>query len=346
MKKQILIRKMAISASIVLVASIVVLLAQFPYRHLHYKKRLKALNNHENLLISESLRYLDETAKRINNLPVDAKIIGDIQSYFLHKGDNPKLYLWMNDTQGNFLVGIPSSAFKRLNQMFDKYKHLIEKDDHYVSRNDFIINAISKYNKLKFSESNTEPILKLLESAPQWYDEKPYEHLLSKTVTDKSGRIIGEIYLKIDDEINRNLYQSRAMVELNDLYSALNPVFGSLIFFSAMFLWLLLPTWVYMDAKERDVKSPILWVVITVISTIWGLAIYLIIRPDKIKTLLCPKCKNELNGTRAFCPHCGLDLSNILCPQCQYPLKPEWSFCPSCRAEIKRDRTKTGEKPK
>jgi predicted amidophosphoribosyltransferase len=55
-----------------------------------------------------------------------------------------------------------------------------------------------------------------------------------------------------------------------------------------------------------------------------------------MKSLHCPKCENQLNGSGAFCPHCGFDLSSTYCPQCQYPVKPEWAFCPNCRAEMKQ----------
>jgi len=336
MQRQILIRKMALSASIVLTASIIILVLQFPYRHWQHKKHLKILSRHENQLIEHFQNYLDETAGKINSRPVNAKIISDIQSYILLQNDNPKLFLWMNDTNGNFVMGVPSIAFDQLNHIFNKYQHLIEKDDRYFSRNDFMIKAINKYSKLNFSNSDADPVLDLLKPGPHWYDEKPYEYLFTKPVTNTSGQIIGELYLKIDDEKNSSIYRSRFSHEMNDLYSVLNPVIGFFIFISAVLLWLLLPSWVYIDARERDVKYPILWVVITVVSTVWGFAIYLIIRPTKTKTLLCPECKNELNGIKAFCPHCGLDLSNILCPECQYPLKPEWAFCPSCRAEIKQ----------
>jgi predicted amidophosphoribosyltransferase len=107
----------------------------------------------------------------------------------------------------------------------------------------------------------------------------------------------------------------------------------------------MLPTWVYIDAQQRDLSNPGLWAFITLISLIFGLAIYLITRPSALKSLTCPKCENALNGG-AFCPHCGFDLSSTYCPQCQYPIKPEWAFCPNCRSELQEKKQVESKRPK
>jgi predicted amidophosphoribosyltransferase len=82
------------------------------------------------------------------------------------------------------------------------------------------------------------------------------------------------------------------------------------------------------------VRRAWLFAFLTVISSLVGLVVYLIARPEDGKTLTCPGCGREVNGG-AFCPHCGRDLSAAFCATCRYPLKPEWAFCPSCRTEIK-----------
>jgi hypothetical protein len=99
-------------------------------------------------------------------------------------------------------------------------------------------------------------------------------------------------------------------------------------------LWVLLPTWVYVDARERGVRRAPLFAFLTVISSLVGLVVYLIARPEELKRLTCPGCAREVNGG-AFCPHCGRDLSSAICSACRYPLKPDWAFCPACRNEIK-----------
>ena len=99
-------------------------------------------------------------------------------------------------------------------------------------------------------------------------------------------------------------------------------------------VWVLLPTWVYVDARDRGMRRAPLFAFLTVLSSLVGLVVYLISRPEDARTLACPGCAHELNGG-AFCPHFGRDLSASFCPACRYPLKPEWAFCPACRTETK-----------
>ncbi len=143
-----------------------------------------------------------------------------------------------------------------------------------------------------------------------------------------------KIKMIVNDYANRKMYYDRNMLEEEDLYSVLNPIFGILSVLSGLFLWFLLPTWVYSDAQERDVKNPEIWAFLTLVSLFYGLTVYLITRPTKTKSFHCPKCKEELNGTLTFCPHCGNDLSSTFCHECQYPIKPTWKFCPNCRSNL------------
>jgi predicted amidophosphoribosyltransferase len=101
-----------------------------------------------------------------------------------------------------------------------------------------------------------------------------------------------------------------------------------------VFLWILLPTWVYVDARERGARRGLLFAALTAISSLVGLVVYLIARPEDGRTLVCPACGHEVDGG-AYCPHCGRDLSAAFCATCRYPLKPDWAYCPSCRTEIK-----------
>jgi hypothetical protein len=103
---------------------------------------------------------------------------------------------------------------------------------------------------------------------------------------------------------------------------------------SFVFLWILLPTWVYVDARERGVRRAPLFAFLTVLSSLVGLVVYLIARPEDRRALTCPGCAREVNGG-AFCPHCGRDLSRSFCPACRYPLQADWAYCPACRTETK-----------
>jgi len=346
MNKRKLIRRIALIVSIVFFISILMLILQIPYRNWHFKKHTNALNAHVQLLMQRSQTFLAETASKIKKLPVDPKIASEIQSQLLKEDNLQQQYLWMIDNNGELIFGLPKTAFDRLNSAYDKYRDVIEQDGHYLSRNDFLLTLVDKHNKVDFSEFESGGRPNADQFRWRYYRQKdpdPWRELrsfyfqFSAPVTDATGGYLGELYLKGDDSQNKNLYKSKYAVEQSDLSALLIPIFAALTFFSGVVLWFLLPTWVYLDAQQRDVKNPGLWAFLTLVSLIFGLIIYLITRPQTLKTLNCPQCDKELNDTKAYCPYCGFDVSSILCPQCQYPTKPEWSFCPSCRADLNSD---------
>jgi len=166
---------------------------------------------------------------------------------------------------------------------------------------------------------------------------------VSSPVKDDQGHLLGNIYLKVDDSVNAGMYMARRYLEREDVFDTrlLEPAL-IILGFIVMFLWFLLPTWVYIDSRQRGIRNPILWVILALISGPFGWLVYLITRPAEPDAMNCPQCANELNGTRAFCPYCGFDLSNTFCPECQYPVKPDYLFCPSCRTEL----NKGAKKPK
>lgn len=355
-------KKLAIPAAVIFIMALLILLTQIPYRNSQAKKRERVLENHITGLTEKYQNYLRETASKITSVPADPKIIGEIQSDILQQSPQIKLYMWMNDKSGDFIFGSPATAFKKLNTAFDKYEDNIKKDGHFINRNDFLNNLIVYHDEVDFTEFESPTLFKNENYRWRFFKEgdkfnffprvpspvgNPYHffvgdsrytpswrYLLSSAVSNDSGEVIGELYLKIDDFKNRKLYQDRNAAEHDDLFGTLNPILGILMFFSGLFLWFLLPAWVYTDARQRDARSPGLWAFLTLISLVFGLTIYLLARPSSYKTLYCPQCENELNGTKAFCPHCGFDLAGTFCPHCQYPVKESWQFCPSCRAEL------------
>lgn len=353
MNKRKLIRRIASIAAISFVVSIVMLILQLPYRSWQFKKHTRALAAHVQLVIQRSQTFLSETTQKIKKLPVDPKIVSDIQSQLLKEDNLQQQYLWMIDNNGELIFGLPKTAFDRLNSAYDKYRDVIEQDGHYLSRNDFLLTLVDKHNKVDFLEfeSGGRPKADQFrwryyrqKDPDPWYELRSFYFQFSAPVTDAAGGYLGEIYLKVDDSQNKKLYHSKHYFEESDIFGAvMTSTFAVLAFFSGLILWFLLPTWVYLDAQQRDVKNPGLWAFLTLVSLIFGLIIYLITRPQTLKTLNCPQCDKELNGTKAYCPYCGFDVSGTLCPQCQYPIKPDWSFCPSCRGELKKVVSKSVE---
>jgi len=79
---------------------------------------------------------------------------------------------------------------------------------------------------------------------------------------------------------------------------------------AGILLWFLLPTWVYVDARERGMARARLWFVLVFISLFIGLLVYFIARPEQPRALPCPGCGREVNGG-AFCPSCHRDPARV-----------------------------------
>ncbi|MCI0695494.1 zinc ribbon domain-containing protein [candidate division KSB1 bacterium] len=359
MNKKKLIRKMAIPAAVIFIISIVVLLLfEGPVEQRLYKEHVAELNAHLAELTEKSQADLAEIAGKIAAIETgeigESRVVAELQSEFLRDNQNidqAKKYLWMSNQRGEFIFGVPVQVFAKLNAGFDKNSDIINRDGHYKDRNDFLMKLVDKHDNIDFSDralpeqegyypGRNEGMIEwrfYKESKEDWQYSRPRTLILSAPVANAAGAVAGSLFLKIDDFANRKLYYSRNYATNSHIYQELfTPLFAILAVLSGIFLWFLLPSWVYIDAQQRGVSNPGVWAFISLISLVFGLAIYLITRPATMKSLHCPKCENQLNGAGAFCPHCGFDLSSTYCPQCQYPIKPEWSFCPNCRAEIKQ----------
>jgi hypothetical protein len=62
--------------------------------------------------------------------------------------------------------------------------------------------------------------------------------------------------------------------------------------------------WVAKDAKSRGMESSLLWMILVMITGIFGWAIYFYSRP-KGELVPCGHCENKRLKVGASCPHCG-----------------------------------------
>jgi hypothetical protein len=281
--------------------------------------------------VESSRAYLAELAQRIDKLPVDATLVSEIESRFFEERASGPFYVWAMDTKGDFAFGVPRSAFNKLNAVYDREVTPRLKEGVFLDRQTFLMSLVDDSDEIGpglVSEDKTEGrAMELVERGRhRWGAENAI--VLSAPLKAEDGSGLGSIYLKQTPVPERDYYHTDARVE--GLLQAAAAAVG----FSIAFLWVLLPTWVYVDARERGVRRAPLFAFLTVISSLVGLVVYLIARPEDARRLTCPGCAREVNGG-AFCPHCGRDLSSSYCPACRYPLKPDWAFCPACRTEIK-----------
>jgi hypothetical protein len=347
MNKRIFIRKLAVPAAIIAAVSIIVLLALIPISNARYEKHKEEFKPYINSLMDQNSRYLKGIASKIKSTQPDPVLINELQAEYVvdhQKTDQPKRYLWMTSMSGEFIFGVPAEDFQKLNSAFDKYQETIKADEFYRDRNDFLFKLIDKTRSIDFTQFDRaeRSERRYRENTWRFYEGNTYETLIQSPIIsfiapvyDVAGKPIGKLFMKVDDLANAEKYFGESRFDDNTANDTVRKFAVVFLVISGIFLWFLLPTWVYVDAQERDVKTPGVWAFLTLASLIFGLTIYLITRPNTLKTFTCPECKGELNGSRAYCPHCGYDLSNNYCQQCQYPIDPGWKFCPDCRAEIK-----------
>ncbi|MCI0514956.1 zinc ribbon domain-containing protein [candidate division KSB1 bacterium] len=347
MYKKKLLKKLALPALIVFVISILILLLQIPMRERVRENHRRQLDGHISYVTQQNQNLLNELAQQIKALPINPNILNEIQAKFFQETQGAKLYLWMSDLKGNFQFGVPQVVFMRLNASYEKIVKKTTPDDYLQSRDEFLSAVIGKQRQLDYAEPGDTDIPLPDPDFLRGFDEenvsvddelvRPTSYLLSAVVVSGTGESLGNLFLKIDDSAQRELYiKPEYYATTSELFRMLEPLVGSAAGLSGLFLWFLLPTWVFIDAQAYDVKNPSLWAFLTLVSFVFGLTIYLIARPTHTRLLKCPQCERELNGIKAFCPYCGFDVASLLCPQCQYPVKADWAFCPSCRADLKQ----------
>jgi uncharacterized membrane protein YhaH (DUF805 family) len=81
---------------------------------------------------------------------------------------------------------------------------------------------------------------------------------------------------------------------------------GSLLFIplAVLVLDIALLVWVARDAKSRGMDNSVLWMVLVMFTSLLGLIIYLLSRPQGA-LVECPHCHNKRLQASARCPHCG-----------------------------------------
>jgi RNA polymerase subunit RPABC4/transcription elongation factor Spt4 len=276
--------------------------------------------------------YLQETATKVNKLPVDPNIVGQVQARYFDEYPEAHLYLWAMDGSGQFQFGVPREAFARLNRAYDTYQKIIEQEGRFTDRQDFLRRLVQNHRELTFDyyekklAGDASPISTSRSENLEGYEQEGL--IFSTPFQNERGEMLGNLYLKVTD-INEGRGYYRGT------YQELQGVASPLIAASLVFLWFLLPTWVYLDAKGRGMDSPVRWAVLTLLSLFIGLAVYLILRPEGGGKGTCQNCGRATNSER-YCPYCGSPATSEFCPKCGYPARVEWSYCPNCQAAAQK----------
>lgn len=93
-----------------------------------------------------------------------------------------------------------------------------------------------------------------------------------------------------------------AALPINFLFMILTILGASLASIgSSIFLGL----WVYNDAKDRNIDSPTIWVVLAVLTGVIGLVVYVVVRNSQKPKWICMQCGVANGSESVHCVHCG-----------------------------------------
>ncbi|MGI9086317.1 MAG: hypothetical protein ACR2HH_01030 [Chthoniobacterales bacterium] len=79
---------------------------------------------------------------------------------------------------------------------------------------------------------------------------------------------------------------------------------GCIVMLVALAIQIAIAVWVYKDAKSRGMDNAVLLTVVTVITGLLGLILYLLMRPKGV-LVPCSHCAKKRLAGSAKCPHCG-----------------------------------------
>jgi hypothetical protein len=328
--KKRLIARMAAAAATVLAVAVAVGVVALLVERQHRRRFADQRESAERQRVEESRAYLAEVAKRIDRLPVDATLASEVESRYFEERPRGAQYVWATDLGGGFSFGVPRSAFDKLNAIYDREVTPRLREGLFVDRQSFLLAFIDDYGNMHAGPDGRVDLVERGHRLPLDRWEPNGTIVLSVPLKTETGGPLGSLYLKRAPAPERHREEEPA-----EFVAAVG---GATAVFSLVFLWILLPTWVYVDARERGVRRAPLFAFLTVLSGPVGLIVYLIARPEERPTLTCPGCAREV-ADGAFCPHCGRDLSRAICPTCRYPLQAEWAYCPSCRTEVRAQPT-------
>jgi hypothetical protein len=338
--KKKLITRMALWTGGILAVALIVAGSAVLARHADRQRWEENQKAEQQQVVERSRKYLGEIAKRVDKLPADPTLVAEIESRYFDEQASGPMRIWAMGTNGEFLFGVPKEVFSRLNAVYDREITPKLKEGVFLDRQSFFLGHVGDGGDLVLPEDfvgDEEQSAEVLGQLRRYADRSERAFVLSAPLKSGDGLALGSLYLRREAP-EHQWYRGEEGPEV------VANLGGAVAVLAFIFLWILLPTWVYVDGTERGVRRARLFAFLTVISSLIGLVVYLISRPDDGKTLVCPGCGREVNGG-AFCPHCGRDLSASFCATCRYPLKPDWVFCPSCRTEIKAPATTPAEAP-
>ncbi len=197
-------------------------------------------------VLERSRKYLGELAKRIDRLPVDPTLVGEIESRYFEEQASGPMHVWAMGTGGEFLFGVPKESFSRLNAVYDREITPRLKEGVFFDRQSFLLGHLDEgedlvLGELAGEEGGPADMRALLRRRA---DRSDGAFVLSAPLKTADGVALGSLYLMRAGP-ERDWYREDERLKF---VAAAGGAVATLAF---VFLWILLPTWVYVDGSER-----------------------------------------------------------------------------------------------
>lgn len=102
-------------------------------------------------------------------------------------------------------------------------------------------------------------------------------------------------------------------------------IVGAVLTLYFMFYWVFVALWVFQDARKSK-SNAVLWGIITLVTNLAGLFIYIIYKQSN---QICFKCGAIQNKGNIYCIQCGTKISKN-CKECKEIINRDDSFCSHC----------------
>ena len=197
--KKKLIGRLAVAAGVVLGLALVVLAGTTLAWRSERQGREERARRQREALVERSRKYAGELAQRVQGLPVDPALVGEIESRYFEEYASGPMQVWAMGTDGRFLFGVPREAFDKLNAIYDRDVEPNLKEGVFVDRQTFLrtlADASEEIGPRSFAPEPSEDGDAAWERWRRFGHDSGRAFVVSAPLRDASGAALGSLYLK------------------------------------------------------------------------------------------------------------------------------------------------------
>ena len=197
--KKKLITRMALGAGAILAVALLVGGVCLALLHADEERWRDEQKRERQQVVERSRQYLGELAKKVDKLPINPTLVGEIEARYFEERTGGALHVWAMGTGGEFLFGVPKESFSRLNAVYDREITPRLKEGVFFDRQAFLLGHLDAGDDLGLPDELTGDGK---ESAEVWARLRRHEDrsgrtfVLSAPLKTADGVALGSLYLK------------------------------------------------------------------------------------------------------------------------------------------------------